>query len=127
MRISSVRATIIQLLLVVIMLMITYGIARKNRVLMTMGFIFHACFCLFALVDMLLMIRGQAYWFSSEPSDDQLTNSAYLTKGVITFVYSMWLCRLLCMYVDESATGSDDVSEDEPKPNSREEESLLPK
>ena len=76
MRISSVRATIIQLLLVVIMLMITYGIARKNRVLMTMGIIFHACFCLFALVDMLLMIRGQAYWFSSEPSDDQLTISA---------------------------------------------------
>jgi len=123
MRISSVRATVIQLLLVIIILMITYGIARKNRVLMTMGYLFHACFCLFALVDMILMIRGQAYWYSSEPFDEQLTNQAYLTKGVMTFVYSMWLARLLALYV--SADESDDGSEDEPKPNSREQESFL--
>jgi hypothetical protein len=129
MRISSVRATIIQVLLLIIIAMITYGIARKNRILMTIGYIFHASFCLFALVDMILMIRGQAYWFNSEPSEEHLSNSAYLTKGAVTFGYSMWLCRLLSLYVGELAGESDDASEDpeEAKPNSREEESLLPK
>ena len=126
-RLSSVRQTILQILLLVIISVIIYGICRNRVVLMTLGYVFHGAFCLFALVDMIMVIRGQDFWFSSEKAMRHPDEETVLAKGVVTFAYSLWLCRILSIYSGQVQDGKSDEPEPENDSNPGENDSLLPK
>ena len=94
---------------------------------MTMGYLFHGCFCLYALIDMILMVRGQSYWFSSEPGFEIESNGKLVLKGVVTFAYSLWLCRLLAIFTSEDENDGKNGGSKSNGNSRDEEQSLLPK